>query len=436
MSLSEDAARQVNEWKVKLPGNSDLGRELAAMEKDEALLAERFGAELSFGTAGLRGKLGPGTNAMNLVTVRRASEGLARYIEKYFGKTGAVVSSEAGPDGNDAENATDAGKGNFLPEKAVCIAFDPRHMSREFAELSAAVFASHGIRVYTFESIRPTPELAYLIRAKGTVSGLNITASHNPKDYNGYKVYWADGCQISGDVSKGIAAEIEALPYFPETGASYGEREGKEARPGFPEAGTSFLDAASAFDAAKAAGFITICGEVEDRAYLDTIRAVAVHTDPCDLALDIPIVYTPLNGAGSIPFMRIMKERGFTNVHIVEEQKSPDPDFTTVGYPNPEDPKAFALAEKLGLETGAEVLLATDPDSDRFAIEIRNHAADSNTRNADAPGKIAADAARTSAGVGDGNIPAYIPMNGNQTGYLLLSYILEGRREPPPSAPS
>ena len=424
MKQNQEIKARLDEWKKNLPDGSPLAKELADMERDAPLLTERFGAELSFGTAGLRGKLGPGTNAMNLVTVWRATEGLSNYIEKYF----AEISGKTGETGNGAKTAatdaferageadSDTGtvrtvgsvESQFLPEKAVCIAFDPRHMSREFAELAAAVFANHGIRVYTFDGIRPTPELAYLIRAKHTVSGLNLTASHNPKDYNGYKVYWADGCQISGEVSKGIAAEIDALPYFPGTPAP-------------------------SFEEAKKTGLITMCGEVEDRAYLDTIEALAVHTAPADLDLSIPIVYTPLNGAGSIPFMRVIKERGFTNVHIVEEQKDPDPDFTTVGYPNPEDPKAFALAEKLGLQVNAEVLLATDPDSDRFAIEIRNHAADralaqgsgpagGRTRNACTQGGAAAGAATPA-------VPAYIPLNGNQTGYLLLSYILEGKKE-------
>ena len=414
MTLSKEAASRLQEWKEKLPGGSPLAKDLAEMEGDEDLLTERFGAELSFGTAGLRGRLGPGTNAMNVVTVARATEGLSRYIEKYFSE----ISAKSGAAGSDRE-AAEAGTASIqtgvaaagpLPEKAVVIAFDPRHMSREFAELAAAIFASHGIRVYTFDGIRPTPELAYLIRAKHTVSGLNLTASHNPKDYNGYKVYWADGCQISGEVSKGIAAEIDALPYFPE-------------------------EAVSSFEEAQKTGLITMCGEVEDRAYLETIEALAVHTNAADLDLSIPIVYTPLNGAGSVPFMRVMKDRGFSNVHIVEAQRDPDPDFTTVGYPNPEDPKAFALAERLGLETGAEVLLATDPDSDRFAIEIRNHARD--TRSADTNGKTRNACTERKAegkgGAAEGAAtpvtPAYIPLNGNQTGYLLLSYILEGKKE-------
>lgn len=415
MALSEIAAASLKEWKKHLPAGSPLAKELTEMEQDEALLTERFGAELSFGTAGLRGKLGPGTNAMNTVTVARATEGLSRYIEKHF----AEISAGSGAAGSDRE-AAEAGTASIqtgveaagpLPEKAVVIAFDPRHMSREFAELAAAIFASHGIRVYTFSDIRPTPELAYLIRTKHTVSGLNLTASHNPRDYNGYKVYWADGCQISGEVSKGIAAEIDALHYFPETSVP-------------------------SFEEAQKSGLITMCGEAEDRAYLDTIEALAVHTNAADLDLSIPLVYTPLNGAGSIPFMRVMKDRGFSNVHIVKEQKDPDPDFTTVGYPNPEDPKAFALAEKLGLEVGAEVLLATDPDSDRFAIEIRNHAIDDSTRNAYSTNIARNACGLNMAAAGDGAAesaatpaPAYIPLNGNQTGYLLLSYILEGKKE-------
>ena len=221
-----------------------------------------------------------------------------------------------------------------------------------------------------FPDLRPTPELAFLIRRLHTVSGINITASHNPKDYNGYKAYWEDGAQVSSEIADGMTACINAVDLF--TGVRKGD-----------------------YDQAVKAGRITVLGAAEDRAYLDKIESLAIHSGS-EIDASIPLVYTPLNGAGSIPFRTMLKDRGFTNWKIVEEQAMPDPDFTTVGYPNPESPAAFKLAEELGQKFGAELLMATDPDSDRFAIEIR-----------DDSGK-------------------YIPMNGNQTGVLLVNYILEG----------
>lgn len=333
-------------WMEKLPEADPLKDQLKALEGDEKEIRERFVQDLKFGTAGLRGLVGAGTNCMNEYTVGRASQGIANYILK---------------------------QGEEAKEKGLIIAHDPRHFSKEFSELAAGIFAQAGIRVYTFPDLRPTPQLAYLIRKLGCISGINITASHNPKEYNGYKAYWSDGCQVSASVADGMMAEIEQVDYF--TGIRRGN-----------------------FETLKEAGRIVVLGPEADRMYLDEVEGLAIHEGD-DLDLTIPIVYTPLNGAGSIPFRTMMKDRGFTNFRIVPDQADPDPDFTTVGYPNPEDPKAFALSEKLGRETGAELLMATDPDSDRFAIEIL---ADDGT---------------------------YIPLNGNQTGYLLVNYILEGRKD-------
>ncbi len=350
----QKAMERYNEWLTNLSENDPLRKELLSIKDDDDEINERFGEEMTFGTAGLRGKLGAGTGYMNRVIIERVTKALSNCIIDEFVKNG-----------NKDER-----------ERPSCvIAYDPRHYSKDFASLSASILSRHGIIAYTFEDIRPTPELAFLIRNLHADAGINITASHNPKEYNGYKVYWSDGCQISGEISKRIAAEIERLPYP------------------LHEEDHNLLSEE------KELSLITYLGEKEDRAYLDRIEALAVHEgDELDLAM--PLVYTPLNGAGAVPFERMLKDRGFTNYHIVEEQKGPDPDFSSVGYPNPEDPKAFRLSDELGAKTGAEVLLATDPDSDRFAIEVRKP---------------------------DGG--TYLPLNGNQTGYILLDYILSGRKE-------
>jgi len=333
-------------WKKNLPEVSPLRAQLLELEGDEKEIKERFIQDLQFGTAGLRGIVGAGTNYMNEYTVGRATQGIANYIRK---------------------------QGPEAAKKGVIIAHDPRHFSKEFSELAAGILAQAGIHVYTFPDLRPTPELAFLIRKIGTVSGINITASHNPKEYNGYKAYWEDGCQVSSAIADGMMKEIEKVDYF--TGIERGD-----------------------FEKLKESGMITILGPEYDRMYLDEVESIAIHQRD-ELDLSIPIVYTPLNGAGSKPFSTMMADRKFQNFHIVPEQKDPDPDFSTVGYPNPEDPKAFRLSEKLGKELGAELLMATDPDADRFAIEL-----------------LADDG-------------SYIPLNGNQTGYLLVNYILEGRKD-------
>ncbi len=329
----------------KEPALRELHRELLSIKDNAAEITERFYMEIEFGTAGLRGICGAGTNRMNELTVGRATQGIADYI------------LQSGED----------------PSKGVVIAYDCRYHSKEFSELAAGIFAGNGIRTFLFPSLRPTPELSYAVRKLGAVSGVNMTASHNPREYNGYKVYWKDGAQISGSVSDGMQERIKKLDMFDEF---------------------KRIPLAEAVDR----GLVTMLGEEMDRSYLDYVLSLAQRPDG-ELDLDVPIVYTPLNGAGSIPMMRMAEERKFTRFRIVPEQKDPDPDFTTVPFPNPENPKAFALAERLGRETGAEVLIATDPDSDRMAIEV-------------------------SDGAG-----GYIPLNGNQTGALLIAYIAQSRRE-------
>ena len=342
-----NAQERYQEWLTKLPDGSDMKKELLAIAGNEAEITDRFYQEIVFGTAGLRGICGAGTNRMNELTVGRATQGLAAYIIR---------------SGEDRSHG-------------VAIAYDCRHHSREFSELAAQILAGNGIKTYLFPSLRPTPELSYAVRKLGCAAGINMTASHNPKEYNGYKVYWKDGAQISGGVSDGILAEIEKLSLFDQ----------------FPR-----LSAAEA----EQQGLLCMLGEDMDRSYLDYVESMA-QRGADELDLTVPIVYTPLNGAGSIPLTRVMAERGFTNFAVVPEQKDPDPDFTTVPFPNPENPKAFALAEKLGKEKGAEVLIATDPDSDRMAVEI----ADENEES------------------------GYRSLNGNQTGAMLIAYMAEAQTE-------
>ena len=339
------AKERYKEWLERLDQKDPLYAELLELEGNDEEIEERFYQDLSFGTAGLRGKVGAGTNRMNMLTVGRATQGIADFIKGY---------------------------GKEAMDKGVIIAHDPRHFSKEFSQLTAGILAANGIRSFVFPDMRPTPELAFLIRRLHTISGINITASHNPKEYNGYKAYWDDGCQVSSDIADGMYEKICAVDPF--TDVIKGD-----------------------FDQGVKDGMITVLGEEYDREYLDKIESLAIHSGD-ELDLDIPIVYTPLNGAGSIPFAQMLKDRGFTNWHIVPEQKDPDPDFTTVGYPNPESPAAFKMSEELGRKVGAELLMATDPDSDRFAIEIRNDEGD------------------------------YIPLNGNQTGYILVNYVLEGHK--------
>ncbi|MBQ6531770.1 MAG: phospho-sugar mutase [Solobacterium sp.] len=341
-----DAMSRFNLWRQKLSPQDPLFAELEDIKDNPGEIEERFYQELSFGTAGLRGKIGAGTNRMNVYTVGKATQGIARYIISH---------------------------GRSAMDRGVVIAHDPRHFSKEFSQLAAGIFAANGIQAYVFPDLRPTPELAFMIRKLGTTSGINITASHNPKDYNGYKAYWSDGCQVSSEIADGMYRQIQAVDPFTDV----------QCMP---------------FDEGVKSGKIIVLGPEYDRAYLDLVESMAIH-DWNELDLDIPLVYTPLNGAGAVPFTEMMKDRGFRSWHIVEEQKNPDPDFTTVGYPNPEAPAAFRLSEELGRRTGAELLMATDPDADRFAIELRDD---------------------------EGN---YVPLNGNQTGYLLVNYILEGHRD-------
>ena len=340
-----NAAQRYTLWMEKLPKDDPLYQELEAVRDDEKEINDRFYQEIVFGTAGLRGICGAGTNRMNALTVGRATQGIANYILK------------SGVD----------------PDKGLAIAYDCRYHSKEFSELVASIMAGNGIKAYLFPEMRPTPELSFAIRQLGCVSGVNMTASHNPKEYNGYKVYWSDGAQISGEISEGMLAEIQKLDFFDQ----------------FRQ---------MPLEEAKEKGLIVMIGDEMDRRYLDYVESMQQHPDE-ELDRSVTIVYTPLNGAGSIPVRQVLTEMGYTDFHIVPEQEMPDPEFTTVGYPNPEDPRGFELSEKLGKEVDAEVLIATDPDSDRMAIEI--------------PGD-------------DGEFHF---LNGNQTGAMLIAYMAEGMKE-------
>ncbi len=329
-------------WLEKLDRDDPLYGELCGISGDEAEINERFYQEIVFGTAGLRGICAAGTNRMNTLTVGRATQGIANYILK------------SGED----------------PMRGVAVAYDCRYHSKEFSELVASIMAGNGIRSYLFPEMRPTPELSFAIRKLGCVSGVNMTASHNPKEYNGYKVYWSDGAQISGEISDGMLAEIQKLDFFDHFNRM-------------------------PLEEAKAKGLVVMIGEEMDRQYLDYVKSMSQY-GPEMLDRSVSIVYTPLNGAGAVPVRTVLSEMGYTNFHMVPEQEMPDPEFTTVGYPNPEDPRGFELAEKLGKKVGAEVLIATDPDSDRMAVE---------------------------ALYPDGE---YHFLNGNQTGALLIAYMADG----------
>ena len=278
--------------------------ELKAIEGDENEIKERFYMDLEFGTAGLRGIIGAGINRMNIYVVRRATQGLANYIIK--------------------QGAAD---------KGVAIAYDSRNMSPEFAMEAAMTLAANGIKAYKFESLRPTPELSFAVRELGCVAGINITASHNPPEYNGYKVYWEDGAQFTPPHDKGVTEEVLAI----------------------------------------AAGKYEVIGKEIDDKYIAQVKAQVVNQKAIDEMQDqIRIVYTPLHGTGNIPARRVMKEIGFTHVYVVPEQELPDGNFPTVSYPNPEAKEAFELGLKLAKEKDADLVLATDPDADRLGVYVKD----------------------------------------------------------------
>ena len=342
----KDYMKIYQEWLSNPYFDEDTKAELRAIEGDENEIKERFYMDLEFGTAGLRGVIGAGINRMNIYVVRRATQGLANYIIKQGGA-----------------------------DKGVAIAYDSRHMSPEFAMEAAMTLAANGIKAYKFESLRPTPELSFAVRELGCIAGINITASHNPPEYNGYKVYWEDGAQFTPPHDKGVTEEVLAIEDL---------------------STVKTTDEASA----AAAGKYEVIGREIDDKYIAQVKAQVVNQKAIDEMQDqISIVYTPLHGTGNIPARRVMKELGFTHVYVVPEQELPDGDFPTVSYPNPEAAEAFSLGLKLAAEKNADLVLATDPDADRLGVYVKD------------------------AGSGE-----YIPLTGNMSGSLLCEYVLSQKK--------
>lgn len=323
--------------------DEDSKNELKSIEKNEEEIKDRFYKDLEFGTAGLRGIMGVGTNRMNPYVIKRASAGLARTIINH---------------------------GKEAVKKGIVIAHDVRFNSHEFSIIAARVFASRGIKTYLFDDIRPTPMLSYAVRYLNTQAGIVITASHNPKIYNGYKVYWDKGSQILSDIADEILENIKESSY-------------------------DLKDLITYEEAVKKGLIEIISKDLDESYYKETLKKQISN----DIDKDIEIVYSPLNGTGNYPVRHVLKERGFKNIRVVKEQENPDPTFATVGYPNPEDVKAFKLAEEYGKKYNSDLIIATDPDCDRVAMLGRKK---------------------------DGT---YYAFNGNQTGAMLIYYILHGLRE-------
>ncbi|HIQ73195.1 MAG TPA: phospho-sugar mutase [Candidatus Blautia intestinigallinarum] len=307
------------EWLENPYFDEDTKAELRSIAGDEQEIKERFYMDLEFGTAGLRGVIGAGTNRMNIYVVRKTTQGLANYI--------LSVGKEA---------------------QGVAIAYDSRHMSPEFAQEAALCLAANGIKAYIFESLRPTPELSFAVRKLGCAAGINITASHNPPEYNGYKVYWEDGAQITPPHDTGIMAEVKKVTDYNNV---------------------KTMDK----EAAIAAGVYEVIGQAIDDAYMEELKKQVLHMDAIQAeGKNLKIVYTPLHGTGNIPARRILRELGFENVYVVKEQELPNGDFPTVSYPNPEAEEAFELGLKLAKEVDADLVLATDPDADRLGVRVKD----------------------------------------------------------------
>ena len=342
----KDYKKIYQEWLENPYFDGQTKEELRAIADDENEIKERFYMDLEFGTAGLRGIIGAGINRMNIYTVRRATQGLANYIIKQGGA-----------------------------DKGVAIAYDSRRMSPEFAMEAAMTLAANGIKAYKFESLRPTPELSFAVRELGCIAGINITASHNPPEYNGYKVYWEDGAQFTPPHDKGVTEEVLAIEDL------------------------STVKTTTEDEAVKAGKYQVIGKEIDDK-YIAHVKAQVVNQEAIDrMQKEITIIYTPLHGTGNIPARRVMKELGFENVYVVPEQELPDGNFPTVSYPNPEAEEAFALGLKLAKEKNADLVLATDPDADRLGVYVKD----------------------TKSG-------EYIPLTGNMSGSLLCDYVLSQKQ--------
>lgn len=321
-------------------------KKLLAIKDDKAEIEDRFYRQLEFGTGGLRGVIGAGTNRMNIYTVRQATQGLANYIISQNGQS-----------------------------KGVAIAYDSRIMSKEFADEAALCLNANGIKAYVFPSLRPTPELSFSVRELHCISGIVITASHNPREYNGYKVYWEDGAQITPPHDKNILAEVAKVTEF---------------------SAVKTMDK----DEAVKAGLYNVIGEDIDDKYMEQLKKQSIHPDIIKkMAKDIKIVYTPLHGTGNLPVRRVLKELGFEKVIVVPEQEKPDGNFPTVSYPNPESPAAWELALALAKKEDADIVLATDPDADRLGVYCK-----------------------------DTKTGEYVSFTGNMSGMLIAEYILRERK--------
>ena len=340
-----DYKEQYNFWLSDAYFDEATKKELQGIADNEGEIEDRFYKDLEFGTGGLRGVIGAGTNRMNIYTVRKATQGLANYILKQGGA-----------------------------EKGVAIAYDSRRMSPEFADEAALCMAANGIKAYVFDALRPTPELSFAIRELGCISGIVVTASHNPPEYNGYKAYWEDGAQVAVPRDKEIIEEVRAVTDYNDV---------------------KTMDKKEAMEK----GLYQVIGKEIDDRYMEELKKQIIHPEVIkEMADDIRIVYTPFHGTGNVPVRRILSELGFKHVYIVPEQELPDPDFTTLDYPNPEDPKAFTLALKLAKEKDADVVLATDPDADRLGIYAKDKA------------------------TGE-----YVSFTGNMSGMLIAEYIMRER---------
>ncbi len=336
------------EWLENPSIDESTKEELRQIQGDEKEIEDRFYKELEFGTGGLRGVIGAGTNRINIYTIRKATQGLANYIKR---------------------------EGQEAMKRGVVIAFDSRRFSPEFADEAARVLAANKITAYVFESLRATPILSYAVRQLNAMSGIVITASHNPPEYNGYKVYWEDGAQITSPKDEEIINEVNTITDY-QTIATMSREEAQDAK------------------------LYHVIGKEIDDAYIEELKKLIIDKDVIKQeADDFTIVFTPLHGTGNVPVRRILDEIGFKKVYVVKEQELPDGEFPTVSYPNPEDIKAFELALKLGKEKDADVIMATDPDADRLGVLAKAK---------------------------DGS---YIPLSGNNIGILLMEYILKRKKE-------
>lgn len=342
-----DYLKEYKRWMESEVFDEETKKELKKIENDEKEIEDRFYKSLEFGTAGLRGVMGAGTNRMNRYTVTKATQGLSNFILKEKGEN-----------------------------KGVAISYDSRNMSKEFGEMAALCLNANGIKTYLFESLRPVPELSFAVRKLGCIAGIMITASHNPPKYNGYKVYWEDGAQITAPKDKQIIEEVNKVGDYEEI-KTISKKEAEEKR------------------------LYHIIGKEIDDAYMTELKKLVLNPDIIRKeAKNIKIVYTPLHGTGNLPVQRILKELGFENVYVVPEQELPDGNFSTVDYPNPEDKKAFTLALELAKKVDADIVLATDPDADRLGV----YAKDTKTGE-------------------------YMSFTGNMSGMLIAEYLLSQRKE-------